>query len=415
MDQTQRRESDVRHRTAAPVVLASLACLYFLAALIKAMIFQRARHKLGKLKDVPIDRVPARLPSLTLVIPVRNEAETVGAALRTLFALDYPALEWILLNDRSTDATAMVMERAIAELREEHPDRADRVTVIAIDRLPAGWLGKNHALDLGAKRATGELVLFCDADIHLSHDCLRRAVAHFERERLDHLSLLFHLWSRSAVVDAFIPYFGQNFLLYFRPWDAKDPTKPDRFMGIGAFNLLRRSALAQVDFLERLPLRPDDDVKLGKVIKQAGFRQDCLSAPEFGSVEWYPSLRACTHGLEKNLFVGADFRKGVILAGSLACFVQVLLPLGLGLFGSAEVAAVSGAGVALEFFVAALATRTMGADSPGPLLRRTALLPLSALLYGWLMVRTTIKNLREGGIYWRDTFYSLEEIRKNRV
>ncbi|MCI5159154.1 MAG: glycosyltransferase family 2 protein, partial [Candidatus Electrothrix sp. AUS1_2] len=122
-------------------------------------------------------------PSVSVIIPACNEEQELETALTSVLSLDYPNLEIIVLDDRSTDATPQILDR----MASQHP----RLRVIHITELPAGWLGKNHALHLGAARATGEYLLFTDADVHYTPDTLRRAVARMETRTLDHLSLIF--------------------------------------------------------------------------------------------------------------------------------------------------------------------------------------------------------------------------------
>ncbi len=359
-------------------------------------------RRIAKLEDVLVGDAPRAWPSVSVVVAARNEAEGITEALGSLLGLDYDAIEVIVVNDRSTDQTADQVRRLAATDK--------RLRLINVNELPPGWLGKNHALQVGSKAASGEWILFTDADVVFSPHALRRAITFVERERLDHLALLMKAWSRSFIVDAFIGYFALQFLLFVRPWEAKDPLKPHRFVGVGAFNLVRKSALQGVEGLTRIAMRPDDDVKLGKILKQAGFRQDCLTAVEDLSVEWYPSLRACIQGLEKNMFAGTDYRVSLVMVAVIAGLLVTALPvyLLLSLSGALWWAVVLA--LALEFLVSLVAARRTAKS-----LACVLVYPITALLFSYISARTTIKNLRDGGIYWRETFYPLSELRKNRV
>lgn len=379
-----------------------LATLFVGFVVARFALLVQAR-KIGKLEDVLIEGASEKKwPSVSVVVAARNEAEGITEALGSLLTLDYDALEVIVVNDRSTDQTAAKVRSLAA--------RDTRVRLIEVHALPQGWLGKNHALEKGSQAASGEWILFTDADVVFSPRALRRAVSFAERERLDHLALLMKAWSRSFVVDAFIAYFALQFLLFVRPWEAKDPQKPHRFVGVGAFNLVRKSALQGVEGLTRIAMRPDDDVKLGKVLKQAGFRQDCLTAVEDLSVEWYPSLRACIQGLEKNMFAGTDYQISLVMVAVVAGLLVTVLPVYLLLSLEGALWGLVVLAVALEFLVSLVAARRTSKS-----LACVLAYPITALLFSYISARTTIKNLRDGGIYWRDTFYSLSELRKNRV
>ena len=103
-----------------------------------------------------------------VLIPACNEAQTIEKALRTLLQQEYPNLEVIVVNDRSEDDTGAIIDRIMR--------KNQRVRAVHIGHLPEGWLGKVHALKVASEKASGDFLLFSDADIHFSRDCLRRAV-----------------------------------------------------------------------------------------------------------------------------------------------------------------------------------------------------------------------------------------------
>jgi len=120
--------------------------------------------------------------SISLLFAARDEEEKLPAALETLSALDYPRLEIIAIDDRSTDATSRILA--------EHTRKDGRLRVVRVNELPKGWLGKPHALQKGYEASSGELLLFTDADVQFLPDTLRRAVSLFHERKLDHLTLL---------------------------------------------------------------------------------------------------------------------------------------------------------------------------------------------------------------------------------
>src|SRR5438270_6291163 len=114
-------------------------------------------------------RKPPTLPRLSVVVPARDEGATIARAVGSLLEQDYPEMEIVVVDDRSSDATGEIL-RKLAE-----KDR--RLLVLRVDNLPAGWLGKNHALRLGAARASGERLRFTDAGVVVAPGALARAVA----------------------------------------------------------------------------------------------------------------------------------------------------------------------------------------------------------------------------------------------
>src|SRR5687768_8681640 len=126
---------------------------------------------LQHVRDLPLPE-PVNLPLVSVVIAARDEADGIERALTSVLALDYPALEVIVVDDRSTDGTGDVLDR----MAQQQPNTAVSLRVIHNHALPEHWLGKNHALQLGAAQSSGELILFSDADIVFAPATMLQAV-----------------------------------------------------------------------------------------------------------------------------------------------------------------------------------------------------------------------------------------------
>jgi hypothetical protein len=339
-------------------------------------------------------------PSLSLVVAARNEERHLARALETWAQLDYPKLEMIVVDDRSEDGTTTILEAQ----RQRDP----RLKSLRVDALPPGWLGKNHALHLGAQAASGDWLLFADGDVLMKPEILRKAVGHALDEKLDHLTLLVRIWSRSWILQPFIAFFGFAFCLHTRPWEAKNPHSK-RHIGIGAFNLVRRTAYAAIGGHQAVALRPDDDLRLGKALKEAGFRQECAIAVRSASVEWYASFAEAARGLEKNLFAGLDYRTSLAIAGFLVPPLLFSLPALWIFVGNPTSSALAQASYAVTSLAVGVAAGGAGQSPLWGFLH-----PVTALVFSGLGFRTIFKNLRDGGIYWRGTFYPLSELKKGK-
>lgn len=352
------------------------------------------------LRDVLPD--PASDPSrVSIIVAARNEQRNIREALQSLLNLAYPNFELIVVNDRSEDNTGRILD----DMARAHPC----LKVLHIDVLPPGWLGKNHALWIGSHRASGELLLFTDADIVMEPTVVTRAVAFLEQNRLDHLAAT----PSMRMPTTFLGMFGAAFIIFFslfsRPWKARDP-KSRHHIGIGAFNLVRSAAYRQVGGHETIRLRPDDDIKLGKVVKQAGFRQDVAYAPEFLEVEWYASLGEVIKGLEKNAFSGADYNIPLVLTGVVIHILCSIWPFLAIFLTRGWIQGIYLATVVLILLVVADSARFHRSKS-----WYAAGYPLMSALFVFILLRTMLLNLMQGGIYWRGTFYSLKELKGNRV
>ena len=377
--------------------LAVMTLVLCLAAAIELYIGNRS---VGALRDMsPLPKgVPKRV---SIIVAARNEERNIRTALQSLLDLAYPDYEVIVIDDRSEDGTGRILDDMAAS--------SPRLRVIHIDRLPPGWLGKNHALWTGSRHATGEYLLFSDADIVMEPTVVTRAVAYMERQRLDHLAATPSMRMPTAFLGMFGASFIITFSLFTRPWKAKDPASRCH-IGIGAFNMVRTAAYRQVGGHETIRLRPDDDIKLGKILKKAGFRQDVAYAPEFLAVEWYASVCEAVKGLEKNAFSGADYSIPLVLCGatlhtlcSVWPFAALFLTSGLTLGMNIAVAIV----ILLIFADCARFHHARVWHAVG--------YPLASSLFVLILLRTMILNLAQGGIYWRGTFYPLDELKANKV
>lgn len=340
-------------------------------------------------------------PLVSLVVAARNEERNVEAAARSLLAQRYSSLEIIAVEDRSTDRTGAILD-ALAAVEP-------RLSVIHLTTLPPGWLGKNYALSVGALAARGDWLLFADADVIMAPDSISRAVAYAERRGIDHLTILPDTLMPGLVLKAFVIVGILIFGMALRPWKARDP-RSRHFVGVGAFNLVRASAYARAGGHEAIRLRPDDDIKLGKILKRSGARQDALKGQGMVAVEWYRTLGETIDGLMKNSFAVVQYNPLLMLSGVVFYLVLGLAPLAALLLGTGPLRWLGGIAVAWQLLVHACVARE--ARLP---LRAVLLYPVMYALFAWIVFRALVLNLWQGGIVWRGTFYPLSELRKNRV
>lgn len=341
--------------------------------------------------------LPATPPGVSIVVAARDEVRHIAAAVGTLLDQDYPDFEVIVVDDRSTDGTGPLLDR-LAWDRET-------LRVVHVTELPEGWLGKNHALDRGAELASGELILFTDADVMMRSDALRRAVSLLTAHGLDHLAVAPRIHAGGAWATMTVGMFLVVFSTVFRPWKARDPDSRHA-IGIGAFNLVRAEAYRSIGGHAAVALRPDDDVRLGRALKDAGYRQEAASGRETLSVEWYPSLRAMARGLRKNAFAVVEYRLSLVLAGTglplLFCFWPI-----------AALVVTTGLVWWLNAGVVALGVITTGATARGHGVPAWTGLtyPIGSLLLLWIVWAAAIRVVLTGSVEWRGTEYSLEELR----
>ncbi|HZS28153.1 MAG TPA: glycosyltransferase [Candidatus Angelobacter sp.] len=392
-----------------------------LALIWLAVVLPLAWH-ISEIADLtqPEHQTPrdAMLPPLTIVVPARNEEAEIEPALRSLLHLDYPNYEVVAVDDRSTDQTSQIMDRLAAE-----PTAQGRLRVIHVQELPAGWLGKLHAMWLGSlskvtlrngtlrnagQQGSGEWLLFTDADCVFHPESLRRAVHYAIKTGADHLVLFptAHMKTLGERMLISFPQVMSSFAM--RPWKIRDPKARDH-IGVGAFNLISRSAYEAIGTYEKLRLEVVDDIKLGESIKRAGLCQDVVCGPGLVSLRWGAGAAGIIGNLEKNLFAFLRFRISLVVACCALTFFLCVWPF-VGLVLATGWARATFAGTVAMIALAYALTARYAAGSLWLFLT----CPFSAILFIAAVLRSAFKTLRDGAVTWRGTRYELEELRKRK-
>ncbi len=345
-------------------------------------------------------------PRVCIVVPARNEEKDIEFSLIRLLELDYDNYEVIAVNDRSTDRTGEIMERVEKNLSA---GLKNRLRVLHHRDLPAGWLGKTHAMWTAANQATGDWLLFTDADVLFKPDSLRRALAYAEAERADHVVLFPQMIMKRPGEFMMIAFFQTMFVFGHRPWKVADPKSKDH-MGVGAFNLIRRSVYDAVGTYEALRMEVLDDMKLGKVVKEAGFAQRNVFGRDLISLRWARGARGVVDNLTKNFFAVLSFQwwRTIISAFGLA-----FLNLGpfLGVFLAHGWQRLPYA-IALFCMFSIYVGMSWRSRVPAYYF---LLHPVSTALFIYTLLLSMFHALWNDGIIWRGTRYPLEELRKGMV
>jgi glycosyltransferase involved in cell wall biosynthesis len=343
----------------------------------------------------------AECPTISLLFAARDEEEKLPVALETLAKIDYPKLEIVAVDDRSVDATGGLLD----EFAAANP----RLRAVHVAELPAGWLGKTHALQQAFEHSTGEWLVFTDADVRFAPDVLRRAISVAKHGGLDHLTLFGDVDMVGFWETVLITFFGLGFNLSTDPARVSDPESRS-YVGVGAFQMLRRSAYEAAGTHRRLAMEVVDDMKLGKIVKQAGFRSGVAVAQDSVVVRWQAGLGNLVRGVTKNFFAGAGYRVSVVVVQLLGLFLFNIVPFLGVIFGTGWIRTLSAvaAAVALTFHGGVAWVMRV---SPFYALTH----PVGAALFMYMLARSTVVTLWQGGVEWRGTFYSLAELRRGVV
>ncbi len=379
--------------TLALGIVAALWALAFLD-LVRGIRGIPAVESIGSAAD-------ADCPSISILFAARDEAEKLPGALETMLALDYPHYEVIAVDDRSGDSTGSMLDRAA----EQH----SQLKVVHVGSLPTGWLGKPHALQQAYEDSTGEWLVFTDADVHFQPDALRRAIALADAKSWEHLTLMCEMKLFTPGEKIAVAFFGTAFLLATRPWKTKNP-ECGNYMGVGAFQLIRRSAYEKLGTHRRLAMEVIDDMKLGKLAKESGVRSGVAISRSAVSIYWHTGLPNIIRGTTKNLFASSGYRTWLVPVQILAILAMFILPLVALPFVHGVSLALALVSVILPLGIAIGAARYVNIS---PLYALAY--PVGALIFAWMVLRSAIVTLWQGGIVWRGTFYPLDELKRGMV
>jgi len=375
------------------------------AALGMPSVANIAKPEWDRRPAVPSESTSAN-PRVSIIVPARNEEKDIEQSLISLLALDFDNYEVIAVNDRSTDRTGEIMER----VAQTHPETSNRrLRVIHHHDLPAGWLGKTHAMWTATNQATGDWLLFTDADVLFKPDSLRRALAYAEAEKADHLVLFPQMIMKRPGEYMMIAFFQTMFVFGHRPWKVADPKSKDH-MGVGAFNLIRRSVYDGIGTYEALRMEVLDDMKLGKVVKNAGFAQRNVFGNDLISLRWARGARGVVDNLTKNFFAVLSFQwwRTLVSAFGLA-FLNLMPFLGVWLAHGWERLPYA---IALASMLSIYVGMSWRSGVPAYYF---LLHPVSTALFIYTLLLSMFHALWNDGIIWRGTRYPLEELRKGMV
>ena len=384
-------------------VAGSLLALVWLSRIIDAAIGMRT---IADISHAEWDGYPTSGggPRVSIVVPARNEEEHIGETLNRLLELDYQNYEVIAIDDRSTDRTGEVMDRIASRA-----EAAGRLKVIHVNVLPSGWMGKTHAMWSAAKQATGEWLLFTDADVLFRRDVVRRALGYAEAESADHLVLFPRMIMSSPGERMMIGFFQTLFVFGHRPWKVADPKTKDH-IGVGAFNLIRRRVYEAVGGYKALRFEVVDDMKLGKIVKNAGYAQRNVYGADLISLRWAKGAMGMVNNLTKNSFAIMSFQPWRLLLSAFALaflnivpFVAIWLAHGWARLPYA---------LALASIFGIYVGMSWESDIPAYYF---VLHPIGAAIFVYIMLRSMTLTLAHGGVVWRGTFYPIEDLRKGMV
>ena len=213
---------------------------------------------------------------------------------------------------------------------------------------------------------------------------------------------------RGVLLRSFVAAFTLVFEITQRPWRVND-ARAREHVGVGAFNLIRKDAYEKFGTHRAIRMRPDDDMKLAKLVKGHGFRQGVAYGTGLVAVEWHQTLRDAVRGLSKSMFAGVDYRIDATVAGVLLLLLTNVLPF-FALFWRGASRALFWSNVLSTLFLYAYRAKHSKIETPW---WYAALHPIGVCIFVYAMLRSAYTTIASGGIEWRGTQYSLELLKDN--
>lgn len=330
-----------------------------------------------------------RSPRVSVIIPARDEERAIERTVRGMLAQQYTDLEIIVVDDRSSDGTGRVLE----DLAEED----SRLRVLHGVEPPEGWLGKPWALHQGSLLATGELLLFVDADVAYEPDAVASAVHHFQSRDIAMLALLPRLRTEGFWEHVLMPNLAMTLFAFLPLWMSNLTRLPRLGVGGGTGNLVLRSAYQEAGGHEALRDAVIDDVGLARLLRRSGARTEVVRAEQQVSVRMYHGGGEVIRGFTKNTFaaLGYSYVAGAVVF--ILSFVLHVFP---------YVVAATGDPLALAIVGLITITRIVLFVALGDRLDNAVLAhPLMVTVWAWILLRSMwITGIRRQ-VHWRGRIY----------
>jgi glycosyltransferase involved in cell wall biosynthesis len=334
---------------------------------------------------------------VSIIFSALDEEAAIEEAVRTFIDLEYPNFEIIAVNDRSTDETPQILNR----LSKQYPS----LTVHHIKHLPTGWFGKNHALQVAAKVARGEWLLFTDADVLMKKNALALAMSYSIENSLDHLTIFEHhlrktFWLKLLLLAYYLAYSIER-----KPWRISLPWSKTA-VGHGAFNLVRKSAYEQCGGHQAIAMECLDDMKLGELIKKNKFKQDTVDGQDFIEREWYSSLSHMIVGVQKNSFAYFNYRILPSIRDSIYTLVFFLWPLVSVFVCTGLIRDINLINIFLMTGISAYVAKKYRLKK-----RYGFFYPAAIVILLYSLWNSILNIYKDKGVIWRGTHYSLKMLR----
>ena len=303
------------------LIIVFLAVILFIVSFSNLIFFRRLKEN----KDLKLSKNSILV---SVLIPARDEESKIFACLNSIIMQTYTNIEVLVLDDHSQDQTSNIVKGFI--------DDDSRVNLIESQALPKGWVGKHWACHQLSSIASGDLLLFVDADTVLGSQVIENAVAEVEKDRIDLLTLLPNRLRQSFVDKLIYPFIDWSILCFLPVKLAHLWKNPYLSFTFGQFMLFRKSAYLQIGGYEAIHDNLLDDIELGRRIKRNKLKWRLLDGSKEVVADMYSSSKQTIDGISRSIFPVFAYRISLFVLAWILLLSLCVLPLftiGVSLFG----------------------------------------------------------------------------------
>lgn len=349
---------------------------------------------------------PMHAPLISACIPARNEERNIRECVEALLAQDYPNLEVIVLDDRSSDSTPLILAEIASRDSRLHP--------ISGSDLPKGWAGKPHALFQAAAQARGDWLCFVDADTFAAPEtlssCYAKAVeAHADMFTIMTFQVLGSFWEKVVM-----PLVMTALSVGFSPRKVNDPNRKDAIAN-GQFILIKRSTYDYIGGYESVKDQIVEDKAIAERVKWSGYRLIVADGMGITRTRMYTSLSEMWEGWTKNIYLGLHDQPSMLMLGAFGGFVALVAAFFLPIWPLAGIFwyLQGGGWMAGWVIIQAMLLWVLLIHERAKVARKLEIspwyafaTPLGAAVFAAMMLASTWKVVSGRGVTWKGRVYS---------
>ncbi len=299
------------------ILLDLLALIAFGLALIPFYLYFRNIFIYREPDTTLLNTPPKVSPKVSILIPARNEEKSIGPAIESCLQSEVAVLEVLVLDDHSSDQTGVIVHQLV--------ERDRRVKLLTAPPLPANWCGKQFACFQLSQNAQYDLLLFMDADVRLSKDCLSRLTAYFIRNRCDLLSGFPAQETKSFVEKLVIPLIHFVLLGFLPIWTSRKKNNPSLAAGCGQLFLTSKHSYQKMGGHEQIKYSRHDGITLPQAYRRAGLKTDICDVTTLATCRMYRSAKEVFFGFAKNACEGFA-KMPLLLFMTIVFFIGQIFP-----------------------------------------------------------------------------------------